>query len=140
VDTKDQQLLQLLQRDGRAPILTLARAIGLSRSATQARVSRLVKDGYIRRFTAIVDDGPAPKVIAHALIKLEPGKTCAMTVPHLRKVVAATSIHSVTGPHDLVVRLEAATIAEIEQARSMIAGTNGVGAVMTMMVLERHLG
>jgi Lrp/AsnC family transcriptional regulator, leucine-responsive regulatory protein len=139
MDAKDKLLIQLLERDGRAPILTLARAINLSRSATQARMARLVKDGFIKNFTITMGEGSATRVSAHLLIKLELGKTCAMVVPNLRKIMAINSIHSIAGPYDVLVRLEAADVNDLEQSRASIAAVKGIHEATTLMVLEKHM-
>ena len=63
MDDIDRQLVSRLVRDGREPYADLARAVGLSLSATKRRVDRLVADGAIRGFTAVVD----PVVMGWAL-------------------------------------------------------------------------
>lgn len=55
IDRSDRKILQLLQRDGRMSNLALAEAIHLSPTATQARVQRLHKQGWITGYRAEVD-------------------------------------------------------------------------------------
>ena len=43
MDGIDEQLVQALLRDGRAPYAELAKAVGLSVSATKRRVDRLLR-------------------------------------------------------------------------------------------------
>jgi DNA-binding Lrp family transcriptional regulator len=45
LDAKDHELLALLRRNARTPVFTLAKALGLSRSATQERLQRLESSG-----------------------------------------------------------------------------------------------
>ncbi len=49
-------------------------------------------------------------------------------------------IHSVTGPVDLIVRVDADDVAGVEACRAAVAEVPGVGSVSTSVVLERHLG
>jgi len=49
LDSIDRQLITLLRRDSRQPVLGLARAVGLSRSAVQDRLARLKRLGVNRR-------------------------------------------------------------------------------------------
>ncbi|MEM9552316.1 MAG: Lrp/AsnC family transcriptional regulator, partial [Pseudomonadota bacterium] len=55
LDRFDRAILDELARDGRMSIADLARAIGLSKSPTQARLRRLEAQGFIRGYRALVD-------------------------------------------------------------------------------------
>jgi Lrp/AsnC family transcriptional regulator, leucine-responsive regulatory protein len=140
MDDKDRLLISLLKRDGRRPIVALARDLNLSRSATQARLSKLVTTGEISGFTIFEGKPNAVEHVAHFLIRLEKGKTCAQIMPKLKLVPFVISIHSVAGLFDLVVRLDAGSMIELESSRSKIAAVVGIAEVTTLITLERHLG
>jgi hypothetical protein len=53
---------------------------------------------------------------------------------------AVTLIHSVTGPVDLIVRIEAENVAGIEAARAALDALPEIAELSTYVVLERHLG
>lgn len=55
LDRFDKSILRVLAGDGRISITDLARAIGLSKSPTQARLRRLEKDGVITGYRALID-------------------------------------------------------------------------------------
>ena len=55
LDRYDRRIVDELRVDGRLPVAELARRIGLSKTPTQMRLRRLVADGYIRSFRAVVD-------------------------------------------------------------------------------------
>ncbi len=55
MDEIDQHILHELQTDGRLSNIELADRVGLSPSPCLQRVKRLVEQGIIRRFAAIVD-------------------------------------------------------------------------------------
>lgn len=55
LDRHDRAILAALAEDGRMTITDLAGQVGLSKTPTQARFRRLVDDGYIRGFRAILD-------------------------------------------------------------------------------------
>lgn len=137
MDKIDNQLLTELRRDARAPIVVLARAIGLSRSATQARIKRLVDHGNITGFT-IVESGHAAQT-AHFLVKLKTGYKCKQILPALKKLAGVLQIHSIAGSFDILIQSEAAGMDGIEFIRVSIVETTGVENVTTMAVLERHL-
>ena len=55
LDDLDKAILEQLQIDGRISNADLARRINLSPPATHARVRQLEKRGYIRQYTALLD-------------------------------------------------------------------------------------
>jgi Lrp/AsnC family leucine-responsive transcriptional regulator len=55
IDEKDERILEILQRDGRATNVELARAVELTPSATLERVRKLEERGLIRGYTAVLD-------------------------------------------------------------------------------------
>ena len=55
LDAFDRRILASLARDGRLPVVALAREIGLSKSPTQARLRRLERAGYILGYRALLD-------------------------------------------------------------------------------------
>lgn len=138
MDDKDRRLLALLRQNARAPVVALARHLGLSRSATQERLARLERSGAIARYT-VVEGSPSPaRQSAHLLVRLRPGVACAQVAPRLRGVPGLAAIDSVAGPVDLLVSLDADSAAGIEAGRAAVAGTPGVAEVTTLVVLLRH--
>lgn len=55
LDRFDLAILDVLAVDGRIAVTELAARIGLSKTPTQQRLKRLVAEGYIRGFRAILD-------------------------------------------------------------------------------------
>jgi len=55
LDRFDQAILRELSHNGRSSVSDLARAIGLSKSPTQARLKRLEAEGIIQGYRAMID-------------------------------------------------------------------------------------
>jgi Lrp/AsnC family transcriptional regulator, leucine-responsive regulatory protein len=140
VDDKDRLLLTLLRRDARASVVSLARDLGLSRSATQERLAKLVATGAVTGFTTVEGRGEGARQSAYLMLSFRPGYRCAQVVPKLKRIAGVAMIHSVTGPTDLLLRLDGGSVADFESARSAVAEVEGVESVSTAVVLERHLG
>ncbi|PWC32957.1 Lrp/AsnC family transcriptional regulator [Azospirillum sp. TSO35-2] len=140
MDDKDRVLLDSLRKDARRTLVGLARDIGLSRSATQERLDRLVKAGVIRGFTIVEDSDRPAGACAHFLLRHQPGRTCVPLIPKLRRIPGIVALHSVSGAIDMVIRAEGADIQAIEGVRAAIAALPEVAEVTTLMVLDRHLG
>jgi DNA-binding Lrp family transcriptional regulator len=74
------------------------------------------------------------------MLTFESGRRCADIVPKLKKIASISLIHSLTGPTDLLIRIDGDSIADLEQARATVAAVPGVQSVATSVLLERHLG
>lgn len=55
IDQFDRRILEALAEDGRMPVTDLARRVGLSNTPCQQRLKRLVAEGYIEGFKAILN-------------------------------------------------------------------------------------
>lgn len=55
LDTIDRSILRMLQTDGRASIRSVADRVHVSRANAYARINRLIEDGVIRGFSALID-------------------------------------------------------------------------------------
>jgi Lrp/AsnC family leucine-responsive transcriptional regulator len=55
LDEKDARILEILQKDGRATNVELARTVELTPSATLERVRKLEERGLIKGYTALLD-------------------------------------------------------------------------------------
>ena len=56
-DRVDIQIIDILRTDARIANTRLAERVGLSPTATQARVERLMHKGVIRYYAAVIDNG-----------------------------------------------------------------------------------
>ena len=57
IDGIDSKILKALQRNGRLSQLELAEEVGLSPTPCARRVKKLEAEGYIRSYTALIDEG-----------------------------------------------------------------------------------
>ncbi|MFM2372696.1 MAG: hypothetical protein RIS85_2418, partial [Pseudomonadota bacterium] len=55
LDHFDRKIVDLLSRDGRMAVTELAEKVGLSKTPCQVRLKRLMDEGVIRGFRAVVD-------------------------------------------------------------------------------------
>lgn len=113
-DVIDRQIIGYLAEDARRPLTEVAAVVGLSTSAVNDRVRRLVGQGVIRRFTLDADPGALGLPVL-ALIWV--------AVPHafepaFRAFAAAhpgiTECHHVTGPWSYLIHLRVPGLGAIE--------------------------
>jgi Lrp/AsnC family transcriptional regulator, leucine-responsive regulatory protein len=79
IDLFDRKIIDLLRQDGRMSVADLSRQIGLSKTPCQTRLKRLVDEGIIRGFRAVID--PAKLGLDHiafAEVKLSDTREAAL--------------------------------------------------------------
>jgi DNA-binding Lrp family transcriptional regulator len=133
---KDWELIRLLQINARESVSSLARKLGVSRTAVQERINRLQRDGVFQTFTvllnpewlhgqvtAIVTMVVDPKQVGHAIMELE-------------KMPAILALWTVSGRNDLVAIARAAGTAEIDRVLDEIGAMRGVTRTESSIVLS----
>ncbi|MFI6207324.1 Lrp/AsnC family transcriptional regulator [Streptomyces sp. NPDC051041] len=102
LDAIDQDILRILQADGRASIRSVAERVHVSRANAYARINRLVEDGVIRGFGARVDHERAGQGTS-AYVTLKIVQNSWRTVrERLRQLPGASHIALVGGDFDVL--------------------------------------
>jgi Lrp/AsnC family leucine-responsive transcriptional regulator len=138
LDEKGKLLIAALRRNARESLVSLARCVGLSRSATQERLKRLERDGVIQGYTVRLGKTEVPATVASMSVTFVPGKNCQQVVPQLKPIPEIVSCISLAGPVDLMLRVECSSNAALEAIRQRIAAIPGISSVSTQVVLEEH--
>ena len=118
LDRYDRKILALLSRDGRLAITDLARAVGLSKSPCQVRVRRLIDDGVIQGFRAILD--PAQLGLDHvAFVEVKLSDTTEPALKAFNAAVADTPVieqcHMIAGAFDYLLKIRTSDIKAYRQ-------------------------
>ena len=137
MDDVDQRLLALLKDDARLSMAELGRSVGLSRTATLARVRRLEESGFIRGYAADVTVSPEQAHVARVGIVV---KTADPQV-YIRRLLATSGVseaETVAGEYDLLVRVAGATSEELDEILDRINGWRETVRTTTFVVLKRY--
>jgi DNA-binding Lrp family transcriptional regulator len=137
LDPRDQRLLALLRADARTPVAALAKAVNLSRSATQDRLKRLEASGWIEGYT-IRTRPPEGGVQAWLMLKLKPDARCAEVVPHVLARPEVRLVHSLAGEVDILAWAVATTPEGLSALREAVSELAGVERVTTAPVMAVH--
>lgn len=114
MDSIDQKLLAILQKDGRCSATTLAKRLGISRGTVQNRIDRMLDTDVIHRFTLELGVGASDqKVSAFTLLRIN-SKGERIVVAKLRKLPNVLEVSTLSGENDLVVELRAETLADLD--------------------------
>jgi DNA-binding Lrp family transcriptional regulator len=137
VDDIDQRILRMLLRDGRATFAEIGGVVGLSVSAAKRRVDRLVRDGAIRGFAAVVD----PQTLGwqlEALVLVYTNGTVPFPVMRgdLEAVPEIVEAFTVAGAADAMLRVVAEGVPHLERVISRLRGLPYVQQTDTTMLLS----
>ncbi len=139
MDQIDRGIVEVLLDDGRASLATIGDRVGLSAPAVKRRMDRLVADGVIRGFTAVLDPqhlgwSTEAYVELHCQGTIGPEELRAAfaSIPEVQD--AAT----VTGQADAIVRLVARDVRHLEDALERLRNAaRTVDRTETAIVLSR---
>jgi Lrp/AsnC family transcriptional regulator, leucine-responsive regulatory protein len=139
VDALDEQLLALLAEDARLSMAELGRRIGLSRTATLARVRRLEDEGVIVGYRAEVRAGSGEVASHTALVGIVVRTPdVAAYVRRLASFPELDAAESVAGEFDLVIRLATDGAERLDAILDRINGWRETVRTTTWMVLKRY--
>lgn len=138
LDAVDQRLLTELRENARLPVALLARKVGLSRTAVQARIARLERDQVITGYG--VRSGAAherSEVQAHVMLTVGP-KLSGLVEAALRKIPEVRSLLSISGTYDMIAIVQAGSIERLDAVIDGIGLLEGVERTHTSVVLSRR--
>jgi DNA-binding Lrp family transcriptional regulator len=137
IDDLSHRILRILISDGRASYAEIGDLVGLSVSATKRRVDRLVRDGAIRGFTAVVE----PRAMGwqiEALIQLYTNGTVpfAAMQDDLENIPEIVEAFTVAGAADAMLRVVVGDVPHLERVISRLRGLAYVQQTDTTMLLS----
>lgn len=137
LDEIDEHLLALLEKDARRPVVALAKAVGLSRTAVQGRLARLEDEGTIRGYT-IVRGRERQAAPVKAILLLSIGtRPCATVIRMFEDWPEIAACWSVAGPVvDAILVVEADSNEALGEVRARLAAVPGVTDITTAPVLK----
>lgn len=139
MDTLDRELIAQLRTDARMPVASLAAALGVSRATVKARLDRLMADGTIQGFTAVVSDPGAEGVRAITLIEVE-GRAAEAVIRRLRGFPEVRTLYSTNGRWDVVAEIEVASLPAFDETLRRIREVEGITVSETSILLAARKG
>lgn len=123
LDAYDRAILDALSTDGRLSIAALSRRIGLSKTPCQIRLNRLIADGYILGFRAVLSPAKLRREhVAFVEVKLSDTRERALTA--FNQAVAALAeveqCHMIAGGFDYLLKVRTG---DIQEYRAVLAET-----------------
>ncbi|MCV6615638.1 MAG: Lrp/AsnC family transcriptional regulator [Cellvibrionaceae bacterium] len=132
----DQQLLQLLAENARAPVAELARKLRVSRATVQSHIDLLQAQGIIQGYTLRLSNAYHRTLVeAHVWIATEQKRVAGLT-RQLQAMADVRSLHSISGEFDLVAIIKSASTEDLDSCVDQISCLEGVIRTQTSVVLS----
>ena len=138
-DPIDRMLLNLLRENARTSTAELARKLHLSRTTVQSRIERLERNHVVAGYTIKVpDEVEASLVRTFVLITLAPKRSGTIEAA-LGRIPEVRTLHSVSGPFDLMAIVTAESIGELDAVIDRIGLLDGVERTTSAIVLSTRI-
>ncbi|WP_207459579.1 Lrp/AsnC ligand binding domain-containing protein [Azospirillum sp. SYSU D00513] len=140
LDSTDLKILRELQEDGKITNVELARRVNLSAAACLERVKRLQSEGFIRKYTALLD----PQKLGASLmvfVEVVLDRTTPARFDDFKKAVLrmpqVMECHMVAGGFDYLVKARVRDMTEYRAfLGEFLANAGGVRETHTYVVME----
>jgi Lrp/AsnC family leucine-responsive transcriptional regulator len=116
MDTTDYRIVDMLQKDGRATQLEIARAISLSQPATAERIRKLESNGVITGYTARVDASKLGKdITAFIGVTIEHPKYFENFAKKVLELPEILEAHRVAGQDSYILKVKTSNTKSLDQ-------------------------
>jgi Lrp/AsnC family transcriptional regulator, leucine-responsive regulatory protein len=138
LDEIDRRLLTLLQKDDRAPVVELGRALGVAPSTLNDRIRRLVKQGVITGFHAQVSpEKLGLDLLAFVFVGWSDPKTERAFLDRIAGAPEVQECHHVTGAWNYLMKVRLKTTRDLETFFSdVVKDVPGLQRTETLIVLS----
>ncbi|NWC10610.1 Lrp/AsnC family transcriptional regulator [Pseudomonas agarici] len=133
---KDKQLLALLQLHAREPTASLARKLGVSRSAVQERINRLEKAGVITGYSVRINQDKLQQTVNCFTMTSCTNKSYTDVMAALRKMDSVQAVYAVSGESDFIIHVATHTLGELNGELTQINLIKGVAHTSSYIVME----
>ena len=139
MDEIDTRLIDALRENARAPAARLARALGISRTTLQSRLERLERTGVVTGYTVRLSEAHERGLIHAYVLMTVSHKQSAAVAAAVRKMPAVRLLQSVSGPFDLIAKIVAPTVVEMDALIDALGALAGVERTTSSIVLSTKI-
>lgn len=140
LDSHDRKIIATLVADGRITVTELARRVGLSKTPCQVRLRRLIDNGVIRGFSALVDYSRLGlDHVAFVEVKLSDTREPALEEfnAEVRRITEIEECHMIASSFDYLLKVRTADIRRYRAVMGeKISGLPHVASTSTFVAME----
>jgi Lrp/AsnC family transcriptional regulator, leucine-responsive regulatory protein len=118
LDAVDRKLLKLLQEDGSLTNTELAARVGLTPAPTLERVRKLEREGFVRKYVALLDQAKLGKPVTafvSVIMRSHGSRTDGTLKRAIAKLPEVLECHHIAGDEDYLLKVVAASPADYER-------------------------
>ncbi|MBY8986708.1 MAG: Lrp/AsnC family transcriptional regulator [Candidatus Lokiarchaeota archaeon] len=136
MDVIDLKILEELREDGRKSYNEISENLGKTEATVRRRVSRLIKNGIIKKFTIEYEVDSKPKT--KATVKIEPDfKEMKNILKELKNIIEITDIWRLSGDCGLFIKVEIPSIEDFNPLiEDKISPIKGVKIMETCFITD----
>lgn len=139
LDNIDLQILDTLQKNGRAQISKIAKKAGLTIPAISERIRKLESKGVIKGYRAIVDRSAIGKgITAFVFVVNSSSNNYEEFIDKVRDVNEIAECHSITGAGSHLLKIQTENTSTLEKLLNQIQSWRGVMQTKTHIVLSTY--
>jgi len=136
LDRVDRLILRRLQEDARRSFKEIAQEVKVSEATIFVRVRKLIENGVIKGFRAVVNpELVGKKTTAIVLLKAEP-RSYGRALEELLKIDSIEEIYDVTGAYYSVLKIRTNSIKELADIIDNMGKIEGIVGTETAVVLR----
>jgi Lrp/AsnC family transcriptional regulator for asnA, asnC and gidA len=102
VSRKDEEIIAILQTEGRVPVSEIARRVGLSENGVRYRLEKLEEAGYISRYTVLLNPKRFGKEVTAIFNMNTSPDVTTVVIDHLRDLDELQAIYQTTGVYSIM--------------------------------------
>lgn len=137
LDDVDRRILEILRRDGRAPVSQIAEAVRLSPAPVARRIERLRREGVIRGFVALIDDHKAGGLEAFTEIRLSGSTETGELAELVKEIPEVQEFFTIAGDPDAMVRMRVRDVDHLQRVVNAMRSTGKVTGTKTLIAMYR---
>jgi DNA-binding Lrp family transcriptional regulator len=138
MDDLDRQLISRLRTEGRAPVASLAKELGVSRGTIQNRMARLEKAGIVVGYTVRLRPQLDDQRIRGLMMVAVEGNQAGEVLKTLRGDPAIGQLHTTNGRWDLIAELRADSLQDFDSVLTRVRLIEGIANTETSLLLSTY--
>ncbi len=140
LDKTDLQILRLMQQNARLTIKELGQEVNLSSTPVYERLKRLERDGYIKKYVALLDEEKLNQgFIVFCTVKLRQAslQRAQEFVDTIRQIPQVTECYNISGRYDYLMKIHAANMKDYQQLILNVLGSiDSVASLESTFVMD----
>ncbi|MGA6926205.1 MAG: Lrp/AsnC family transcriptional regulator [Desulfosarcina sp.] len=136
LDRVDRNLVSLLQKDGRMPIVAIAKKLGISETTARSRLKRLITDEVIKVVAVSNPIRLGFEIIGNIKLSIDLKKKDRI-LQALKQIEALNYVALTTGGNDIDIDFIAGSLSEFKTlVFENVSQIDGVNSVETSLIVE----